>query len=197
MFTIYHHKYSVVICNIYLERCMNKRGNFKKWRWIHAFYKSVDSCQGWNETKFPNKVKTFLASPNRAEITALQWGCSYHNANPTTHSAQCLCLCLREELSSKPVQTLACCGFETGIQEDDHHSEVPALPASKARAQPSEMNSVVLDQMAACDITMPNLIFTNSSNPGLQFPDAWPQVCLSASKGNWEIPVILKTSSAG
>lgn len=37
MFAIYHHNYSVIICNINLGRHMNKRGNFKKWRQIHTF----------------------------------------------------------------------------------------------------------------------------------------------------------------
>lgn len=44
------------------------------------------------------------------------------------------------------------------LQEDDCHSD-DAIPTNKARALPSETYSVVLDQMAACDITMPNLIF--------------------------------------
>lgn len=74
------------------------------------------------------------------------------------------------------------------LQEDDHHSEVPVISTNKARALPSEMNFVVLDQMAVCDITMPNLLFANSSNPGLQFLDRWPQAITRVviSKGQRE-----------
>lgn len=83
------------------------------------------------------------------------------------------------------------------LQEGNHHSEGPAKSTKEARALPSEMNSVVLDQMAACGITMPNLIFAKSNNPGLQFLDEWPQVCLPASKGSLWICVIMKISSTG
>ena len=70
------------------------------------------------------------------------------------------------------------------VQEDDHHPEGPVTSTSKAMALPSEINSVVLDQMAACDITTPNLIFAKRSNPGLQFLDEWRRDCLPASKGS-------------
>lgn len=45
------------------------------------------------------------------------------------------------------------------LQEDDQRSEGPATSTKKAKTLPSEASSVVLDQMASCDITMPNLIF--------------------------------------
>lgn len=72
-------------------------------------------------------------------------------------------------------------------QVDDQHPKVPATSTSTARVLASEVNFVVLDQTATCDVTVTNLILAKSGNPGLQFLDKWPQVCLPASKGSLQL----------
>lgn len=140
----------------------------------------MDSCQGWIETRFLNGLKSFPASLHRAEIT-VPWSGDVLTIkqNPTTHSAQHLCLYLRKELSSKPVQTPARCAFETGATAPGGWS---ALRRTCYIYEDRQEGLCLQKLVLLCWIRWLNVIllcliwFLESSNPGLQFLEERPQV---------------------